>query len=149
MAAKQPASKATAPTKTRAKEAVPTRTTASSKAAKQPKPVAPAKDTTKARQPSGLDAAHAVLRQRSKPMSVRSITDAIFEQKMWTTSGKTPHATIASAIIREIKDKGSESRFVKTGKGLFATRGTTMSAKAAKPETSAAKRQAVATTPKG
>jgi len=92
-----------------------------SRPAKAPKKLRP-------RPSSGLDAAHAVLRQRSKPMTVRDITNAIFEQKLWTTAGKTPRATIAAAIIRAIKDKGNESRFIKTGRGLFTARG----AKAAK-----------------
>ena len=38
----------------------------------------------------------------------------------WNTSGRTPEATIYSAIIREIKAKGKASRFSKAGRGLFA-----------------------------
>jgi len=34
--------------------------------------------------------------------------------------GKTPHATVYSAIIREIAAKGSEARFRKTDRGKFA-----------------------------
>ena len=33
--------------------------------------------------------------------------------------GKTPHATIFSAIIREIAKKGDDSRFVKAERGKF------------------------------
>jgi len=39
---------------------------------------------------------------------------------MWTTGGKTPAATIYSAMLREIDAKPGESRFTKTGRGLFA-----------------------------
>jgi hypothetical protein len=34
--------------------------------------------------------------------------------------GKTPDATIYSAILREIDTKGAEARFVKVEKGKFA-----------------------------
>jgi len=38
----------------------------------------------------------------------------------WTSpGGKTPHATLYSAILREINLKGKGSRFVKTDRGLF------------------------------
>lgn len=93
----------------------------------------PAKAPKKPRPSSGLNAAHAVLLERGRPMTVRDITNAIFEQKLWTTAGKTPHATIAAAIIREIKDKGRESRFTKTGPGLFAAQGPGAPAPTKKP----------------
>jgi hypothetical protein len=34
--------------------------------------------------------------------------------------GKTPHLTVSSALQREIFNKGSESRFCKVGKGVYA-----------------------------
>ena len=34
--------------------------------------------------------------------------------------GKTPHATLYSAILREIQKKGKESRFQKVERGKFA-----------------------------
>jgi hypothetical protein len=41
----------------------------------------------------------------------------------WTSpGGKTPAATLYSAILREIDTKGDASRFVKVGKGQFARR---------------------------
>lgn len=33
--------------------------------------------------------------------------------------GKTPHATLYSAILREIATKGNEARFKKTERGHF------------------------------
>jgi hypothetical protein len=33
--------------------------------------------------------------------------------------GKTPHATVYSAMIREIAKKGGQSRFKKTDRGRF------------------------------
>ncbi|OQA02274.1 MAG: hypothetical protein BWY69_01157 [Planctomycetes bacterium ADurb.Bin401] len=43
----------------------------------------------------------------------------MIDQGMWKTDGRTPAATIYSAIIREIKEKGTESRFAKTERGKF------------------------------
>ena len=40
-------------------------------------------------------------------------------KKYWATGGKTPWATLYAAVIREIAAKGKESRFKKTGRGLF------------------------------
>lgn len=71
---------------------------------------------------SGLDAAHAVLTASKSPLTVGALTKAMLDRKLWTTEGKTPHATIAAAILREMRDKGSASRFTKVGRGLFAAR---------------------------
>ena len=41
-------------------------------------------------------------------------------KKLWTSpAGKTPHATLYSAISREITKQGKESRFKKAGRGTF------------------------------
>ena len=46
------------------------------------------------------------------------------EKKLWTTpGGKTPHATLYSAILREIKTKGKDARFKKIERGKFAANG--------------------------
>jgi len=71
---------------------------------------------------SGLDAAAHVLAEAKRPMSAKAMVEAMLSKGLWTTGGKTPAATIYAAIIREIATKGSESRFVKTGRGEFATR---------------------------
>ncbi len=42
-------------------------------------------------------------------------------KKLWTSpGGKTPHATLYSALLREINTKGKESRFKKVDRGQFA-----------------------------
>ena len=73
----------------------------------------------KLRKPSGLDAAAQVLTKAKEPMRCKDIVDAMLSKGLWTTSGKTPHATIYAAIIREISKKGKEARFKKTDRGLF------------------------------
>jgi molybdopterin-guanine dinucleotide biosynthesis protein len=43
------------------------------------------------------------------------------KQDNWKSpSGKTPHATLVSAIIREITTKGKDARFTKVEHGRFA-----------------------------
>jgi len=78
-------------------------------------------DTTP-RQPregmSALDAAHKVLAEIGTALTVKQITELIFEKGYCPNlKGLTPHLTISSAIQREV-NKGS-SRFYKAGKGLF------------------------------
>ena len=70
-------------------------------------------------QMSGLDAAAMVLAEDNTEMNVRQIAEAAIARGYWAPMGATPHATIASAIIREIRNKGEQSRFLKVGKGVF------------------------------
>ena len=69
---------------------------------------------------SGLDAAAQVLAAAGKPMTTQEMVKAMFDQGLWSSSGKTPAATIYSAIIREIAAKGAAARFVKVDRGRFA-----------------------------
>jgi hypothetical protein len=49
------------------------------------------------------------------------LIEAMAKKVLWTSPiSKTPHATLYSAIIREIELKGRESRFVKKDRGQFA-----------------------------
>ena len=68
---------------------------------------------------SALDAAHKVLVEIGTALTVRQITEVIFDKGYCPNlKGVTPHLTISSALQREIaKDDGS--RFYKGGKGLF------------------------------
>ena len=46
--------------------------------------------------------------------------DAMAKKGYWTSpGGKTPAATLYSAILREISTKGKEARFKKTERGKF------------------------------
>ncbi len=82
------------------------------------------KPTTKKREGlSGLDAAAKVLADSGKPMRCKEIVERVFAKDLWKTGGKTPGATINAAMIREIRDKGKQSRFRKAGRGLFASSG--------------------------
>jgi hypothetical protein len=75
----------------------------------------------KAKRVSAIDAAAQVLAASSEPMNCMSLVEAMATQGLWTSpGGKTPHATLYSAIIREIATKGKEARFVKKDRGMFA-----------------------------
>jgi len=68
---------------------------------------------------SALDAAHKVLVNIGTALTVRQITEAIFDKGYCPNlNGVTPQLTISSALQREIA-KGTGSRFYKAGKGLF------------------------------
>lgn len=68
---------------------------------------------------SGLDAVAKVLTESGKPMRCIDMVERARAKGYWKPGGKTPAATIHSAIIREIKAKGRAARFKKTGRGLF------------------------------
>jgi hypothetical protein len=68
---------------------------------------------------SALDAAVEVLKAKGEPMNCRAMIDAMKEQKLWSSDAPTPHATLFSALLREINKKGSASRFKKADRGHF------------------------------
>jgi len=69
---------------------------------------------------SGIDAAAKVLEEADEPLRCKEIVERAFEAGYWASDGQTPDRTIYSAILREMKTKGDESRFEKVGRGLFA-----------------------------
>ena len=72
---------------------------------------------------SAIDAAAKVLASSKEPLTAQQLIDAMTAKKLWTSpGGKTPHATLYSAILREIKTKGKESRFTKVERGKFAVK---------------------------
>ena len=79
---------------------------------------------TEAKRMSALDAAAKVLAETKKAMTSQELIAAMAEKKYWTSpGGKTPHATLYAAILRELLTKGNESRFEKIERGKFALRG--------------------------
>ena len=72
---------------------------------------------------SAIDAAAQVLAGSKEPMNCKEMIEAMAKKALWTSpGGKTPHATLYSAIIREIALKGKDSRFVKKDRGQFAAK---------------------------
>src|SRR5512146_1674806 len=62
----------------------------------------PAPKSEKAKKISGLDAAAQVLKEAGQPMRCKDMIETMLAKGLWTTGGKTPAATLYSAILREI-----------------------------------------------
>jgi hypothetical protein len=72
---------------------------------------------------SALNAAALVLAQTGRPMTCSELIDAMAARGYWSSpAGRTPQATLYSAIAREITAKGDQARFLKSGKGTFGLR---------------------------
>jgi hypothetical protein len=109
--------KAVKPASTRAAKTKTSKAKATAAAAgKQAKPAA-----EKAPRKLGqLDAAVKVLSEAEEPLNCKKIVEVMVAKGYWTSpGGKTPEATLASSIMREISKKGHDSRFKKVGRGLF------------------------------
>ncbi len=112
--------------KTTRKSAKTTKAKKAGKGAKQqakaatPEAARKAAATAKPKRVSALDAAAQVLRKRGEPMNARDLIAAMTKQGLWTSpNGKTPHATLYAAMLREISAKGAKARFRKADRGLF------------------------------
>ena len=98
---------------------------AAPKTAKKAAPKKAAKASTKKpaakKKLSALDAAARVLTDSKEPMTTRQMIEQMAAKKLWTSpGGATPHATLYSALLREINAKGKDARFKKTERGKFA-----------------------------
>ena len=71
---------------------------------------------------SGLNAAHKVLVEENRPMTVKEIYDTAVERGYCNLTGTTPTLTIFGVIHLDIKKHGNASRFYKAGRGLFGAR---------------------------
>jgi len=69
-----------------------------------------------------IDAAHRVLSETKKAMTVREIVAACAEKRYWSSTAKTPWQTLSGALNREIEANGTQSRFQKVERGKFAVR---------------------------
>jgi hypothetical protein len=78
----------------------------------------------KAKKLSALDAAAKVLAEAGTAMTCARMITAKATKGYWTSpGGKTPAATLYSAIPRETQTKGDAARFRKTERGKFAHAG--------------------------
>ena len=79
---------------------------------------------TKPKRIGALAAAAQVLAKVGKPMRAKELIAAMAEQRLWKSPhGKTPHATLYAAMMREARDKGTAARFRKVDRGQFAING--------------------------
>jgi hypothetical protein len=85
------------------------------------KPAVKKTKDAKPKQLSAIDAAVKVLGESKEPLNTKAMIEAMSAKGYWKSpGGKTPHATLYSAILREINEKGKEARFKKTERGRFA-----------------------------
>lgn len=71
-----------------------------------------------------IEAALKVLGEADEPLGCREMVERATDAGYWTPArgGKTPDRTLASAILRELKLKGDDSRFEKVARGRYARR---------------------------
>ena len=87
---------------------------------KQKTPKATKSTAEKEKKLSALDAAAKLLAETGEPMNCQEMIKGMAEKGYWTSpGGQTPHATLYSAILRELKTKGAGARFRKTERGKF------------------------------
>jgi hypothetical protein len=90
------------------------------KPAKRETPAKKAPAAKNAGKLSALDAAAKVLAEAGAALTTKDMVERMSAAGYWSSpGGKTPHATLYSAILREIQTKGGESRFAKTERGKF------------------------------
>jgi HB1, ASXL, restriction endonuclease HTH domain len=91
------------------------------KASVKPPKAKKAKADARPKKLSAIDAAARVLSETDQPMNCQDMIKAMAEKGYWTSpGGKTPAATLYSAILRELQTKGNDARFKKTKRGKFA-----------------------------
>jgi hypothetical protein len=84
------------------------------------------------RRMGALDAAAKVLGETDTPMNAKALIKAMSAKGYWTSpGGATPHATLYSAILREIQKKGPQARFARAENGFVLAGGSTTPAKKA------------------
>ena len=78
-------------------------------------------DEPKEKRLSLIDAAVEVLGAAGEAMNCKQMVERITERRLWSprSGGKTPHATLYSAILRDIQKHGDAARFEKADRGLF------------------------------
>ena len=58
--------------------------------------------------------------EAGEPPSCKASIKRALEAGYWQSEGKTPHATVYSAILREMQKKGYDARFRKVERGKLA-----------------------------
>ena len=106
-------------TKTKSKPKASATKNASAKTESVKKTKATAEPSTK--KMSAIDAAAKLLAETNEPMNCKQMIEGIATKGYWTSpGGKTPAATLYSALIREITQRKAKSRFKRIAPGKFA-----------------------------
>lgn len=99
--------------------ATPPTTSKTSPSTEPPTPQVTSPRPAKPKRMGCLDAAAQVLGEAGDPLTCGQMMEHILEKRLWTTTGKTPAATLYSAILREIQRKGDQARFILAERGKF------------------------------
>ena len=70
-----------------------------------------------------LNLAAEVLAETGEPMNCKEMVERVLATGLWKTKGRTPSATLYSAILRETQTKGNAARFRKAERGKFVVAG--------------------------
>ena len=90
------------------------------KAAKKKTPAKPAKAKRNGKL-SAINAAVKVLGETKKALHCKELVESMAAKGYWKSpGGQTPDRTLYSAMLREINNKGKDSRFKKADRGQFA-----------------------------
>jgi hypothetical protein len=74
---------------------------------------------------SALDAAAKVLSETGQAMTCQELIAAMAAKGYWSSpKGRTPASTLYAAMLRDMQNKGTDSRFIKIERGKFALRST-------------------------
>ena len=73
----------------------------------------------KERKPSALSAAAQILAEADGPLSTGEMVKRMLDKGLWQTKGRTPQATLYSALLRRIQKDGANARFRKVERGRF------------------------------
>jgi len=73
----------------------------------------------KQERPSLLNLAAKALAEAGEPLNCQQMVERVLATGLWKSEGKTPSATLYSAILRETQTKGAAARFRKVDKGKF------------------------------
>ncbi len=63
-----------------------------------------------------------MLKEAGEPLHYGEITRRVLEGGFWSTTGKTPEATVNPQLAVDIKRRGEQSLFRRTEQGVFALR---------------------------
>jgi hypothetical protein len=66
-----------------------------------------------------LNLAAKALAEAGTPLNCKEMVERVLATGLWQSEGKTPSATLSSAILRECKQRGDQARFRKVGPGKF------------------------------
>ena len=69
-----------------------------------------------------LQAVEQVLRESEEPLHSLVITEQILERDLWESKGETPERTVYGGLLKDIKEKGDKSLFIKVAPSTFSLR---------------------------